>query len=173
MGEIDAHNHSTNNLKSDITYSSRSQVLRCVFVWKKKLLKLNWIEFPFFTVSLVGVLRDAVLSWGVSGIRGHFQQQAAAGDKASCLISRNSPKLPLRSLLFFAPHCHSQSGSSTFSTFTHFFNFSVFSNFMLDSPELPFHSLFFFASHCHSQSGSSRTESTALEITEECTSPPS
>ena len=42
-----------------------------------------------------------------------------------------------------------------FLTFTHFFNFSVFSNFMLDFPELPFHSLFFFAPHCHSLSGSS------------------
>ena len=66
------------------------------------------------------------------------------------------PKPPLRSLLFFALHCHSQSGSSIFFlTFTHFFNFSVFSNFMLDFPELPFHSLFFFAPHCHSLSGSS------------------
>ena len=115
MGDRDAHNHSTNNLKSDITYSSRCQVLRCVFVWKGSCW--NWI-FPFS--SLVGVLRDAVLGWVVSGIRGHFQQQAAVGDKASCLISRNSPSL------LFAPSYSLHRTVTLNQVLQFFFNFYTF-----------------------------------------------
>ena len=168
---------------------------------KRKLLKLN---FPFFIFSW----RSTWCCFELRCVRnpGTFSA-AAVGDKASCLISRNSPSLlfaPSYSLhrtvtlnqvlqfffnfygifstfQFFPTSCLiSPSFLFTPSSFLHHtvtlyqvlqlfsLDFSIFLNLPQASFSLPL----LLCTHCQSQSGSSRMESTALEITEECTSPP-